>query len=65
MIVLLRKLFWIVLFLIFTLVFITLFEHRWTDPGTFVKDFKTELGAAKELMAKKPERKPDRSDSIH
>jgi hypothetical protein len=64
MIGLLRKIFWIALFLVFTLVFITLFEHGWTSSSQFIKDFKTELNSAKELLAKKPQRKPDTSDAI-
>lgn len=65
MIGLLRKIFWIALFLIFTIVFVTFFEHGWTNAGTFIKDFKTELNNAKELIPQKPQRKPDKSDSLH
>ena len=61
MIGLLRKCFWIAWFLIFTVAFITLFEHGWTNGPTYFKDFKTEVAAAKLLLPKKPEPKPDKA----
>ena len=64
MIGLLRKLFWIALFLIFTVVFVTLFEHGWTNTGAFIKDFKTEVDNAKSLIPQKPEPKTDKN-SLH
>jgi len=65
MIGLLRKLFWIALFLIFTVVFVTLFEHGWTNADKFVKDFQTEMNNAKDLIPKKPEPKPAPGGSLH
>jgi len=65
MIGLLRKLFWIALFLIFTVVFVTLFEHGWSNAGTFFKDFKSEMMDAKALIPQKPEPKPDKNSSLH
>jgi hypothetical protein len=65
MIGLLRKIFWIALFLIFTVVFVTLFEHGWTSTGTFVKDFKSEVGEVKALINKKAEPSPKKSDLTH
>jgi hypothetical protein len=45
---LLRKLFWFALFLVFTLGFVTLFDHGYTTPKQFSDDAKSEVN---ELVA--------------
>lgn len=64
MIVLIRKLFWIVLFVIFTIGFVTLFEHGWNGPQGFIADAKSETNALVQLWKKPIERKKDTSDQI-
>ena len=64
MIVLLRKLFWFALFLVFTLGFVTLFDHGWNGPQQFVADAKLEADAVTKLWTKPIERKKDASDQI-
>lgn len=50
MIGLIRNLFWFALFLVFTLGFVTLFEHGWRGTDGFVKDFQTEFDAAAKMV---------------
>lgn len=64
MIVLFRKLFWFALFLVFTLGFVTLFEHGWKSPEQFVGDAKGEAQAVVAGWSKPVERKKDMSDQI-
>lgn len=64
MIALVRKLFWFALFLVFTLGFVTLFEHGWRDPRQFVNDAKTEARAVSGIWTKPVVREKDRSDQI-
>lgn len=64
MIALFRKLFWFALFLVFTLAFVTLFEHGWRDPRQFMADAKTEASAVTALWAKPAAREKDKSDQI-
>jgi len=64
MIVLIRKLFWFALFIVFTLGFVTFFEHGWGGPQQFVADAKTETNALVSLWSKPIERKKDDSDKI-
>lgn len=58
---LLRKLLWIVFFLISTLCFVVLFEHGTRD---FPKNVKTELENIKKLYNAPTERKKDESDAV-
>jgi len=61
MITLIRKLFWFALFLVFTLGFVTLFDHGFTTGHQFTTDAKgevTELTA----MLRPIKRPPDTSD---
>ena len=64
MIALVRKLFWFALFLVFTLAFVTLFEHGWRDPKQFVADAKTEANAVSGLWGKPMTREKDKSDQV-
>lgn len=59
MIALIRKLFWFTLFLVFTLAFITLFEHGWTTPGKFVNDARSEVEVMINAVRAPIERKQD------
>ena len=63
MIGLIRKLFWFVLFLVFTLGFVTLFEHGWRGPDAFLKDCQTEFDSAMKLIKTPVPRKADQSDA--
>jgi hypothetical protein len=55
----LRKLFWIALFLASTFCFIVLFEH---GPQNFAQNCQVELQNMQKLFNKKIERKGDESD---
>ena len=63
MITLIRKLFWLALFLAFTLGFVTLFDHGFTSGHQFTTDAKGEVG---DLLAivKPIKRAPDKSDQL-
>jgi hypothetical protein len=57
---LLRKLFWLALFLAFTLGFVTLFDHGYTTTKQFTADAKSEINDLRQLMPAKPTKaKPD------
>jgi hypothetical protein len=56
---LIRKLFWLALFLVSTFGFVVLFEHGTTD---FVKNAKIEFEGVKKICLTKLERKKDESD---
>lgn len=43
MTILLRKLFWLALFLVFTVGFVTLFDHGFTTSKQFTDDAKSEV----------------------
>ncbi len=58
---LLRKLFWLALFLAATFSFVVLFEHGHTD---FVKNAKTEFANFKNFTGYSVERKKDTSDQV-
>ena len=58
---LIRKIFWLALFLGFTLGFVTLFDHGFTTAHQFTTDAKGEVGDM--LAIVKPiKRAPDKSD---
>lgn len=61
MMTLLRKLFWLALFLVFTLGFVTLFDHGYVTTQQFTTDAKSEVNDLVKLWhpAKKA---PDSSD---
>ena len=58
---LIRKLFWVVLFIVFTFSFVVLFDHGTTD---FFKHMKEEFDFIKKNVGWKPEPKKDESDKI-
>lgn len=64
MIALFRKLFWFALFLVFTLGFVTLFEHGWNGPQAFITNAQKEANALTSAWTKPIERKKDTSDQI-
>ena len=61
MITLVRKLFWVVLFLAFTVGFVTLFDHGYVSANQFIADAKGEVNDFVALVhpAKAPAKKPD------
>jgi hypothetical protein len=63
MMTLIRKLFWFGLFLVFTLGFVTLFDHGYVTSTQFIADAK---GEAHDLMVmvRPIKRPPDKSDQI-
>jgi hypothetical protein len=50
MMTLLRKLFWFALFLVFTLGFVTLFDHGYTTNKQFTDDAKSEVADLRQLV---------------
>ena len=50
MMTLIRKLFWVALFLVFTLGFVTLFDHGYTTTRQFTDDAKGEAHDAMDLL---------------
>jgi hypothetical protein len=63
MITLIRKLFWFALFLLFTLGFVTLFDHGFTTTNLFVKDAQGEVHDLV-VMLHPIKRPPDKSDQV-
>ena len=63
MIALIRKLFWVLLFVIFTIGFDTLFDHGFTSSNQFVADMKAEVD---EFIAiwRPLKREKDHSDEV-
>lgn len=63
MIALLRKLFWVLLFAVFTIGFDTLFDHGYTTSNQFIADMKGEIN---EFVAiwQPLKREKDRSDEV-
>jgi hypothetical protein len=61
MLTLIRKLFWLSLFLIFTLGFVTLFDHGFVTSQKFSKDAQSEVSDLMQMVhpIKRP---PDTSD---
>lgn len=58
---LIRKLFWVALFLVSTFGFVVLFDYGTTD---YVKNAQLEYGNLKKFMGWQPKPKPDDSDKI-
>ena len=63
MITLIRKLFWAALFLVFTLGFVTLFDHGFITTSQFSADAKTEVNDLIQ-MVHPIKREKDKSDEI-
>jgi len=63
MITLFRKLFWVALFLVFTLGFVTLFDHGFVTARQFSTDAQTEVNDLVALC-RPIKRAPDKSDEI-
>jgi hypothetical protein len=61
MITLIRKIFWIALFLVFTLGFVTLFDHGFGSGKQFTADAKSEVNDLV-TMVHPIKRAPDKSD---
>jgi hypothetical protein len=61
MITLLRKLFWFALFVVFTLGFVTLWDHGFASSKQFTTDAKSEF-ADLVTMVRPIQRAPDKSD---
>jgi hypothetical protein len=60
---LIRKLFWIALFLVFTLGFVTFFDHGYSNTKQFTTDAKSEVNDLI-TMVKPIKRGPDKSDQL-
>lgn len=58
---LIRKLFWVVLTLVFTFGFVVLFENGTTN---YPDNAKAEFEQVKLLFTQKPQKKPDTSDQL-
>ena len=56
-----RKVFWLALFVAFTVGFVTLFDHGYTTTNQFIKDAQGEVHDFSGLFAKPkvPDKKPD------
>jgi len=63
MMTLLRKLFWVALFLVFTLGFVTLFDHGFVTTRQFTQDAKSEANDLAALV-RPIKRPPDKSDEL-
>jgi len=63
MITLIRKAFWLGLFLIFTLGFVTLFDHGYNTSKQFTTDAKGEVNDLL-VMVRPIKRAPDKSDQL-
>ena len=63
MMTLVRKLFWVALFLVFTLGFVTLFDHGFVTTNQFTADAKTEVNDLVQVWRPLP-REKDQSDQI-
>jgi hypothetical protein len=63
MMTLIRKLFWIALFLVFTLGFVTFFDHGYSTTKQFTADAKTEVNDLI-TMVRPIKRAPDKSDQV-
>jgi hypothetical protein len=63
MITLIRKLFWLALFLVFTLGFVTLFDHGFITTAQFSKDAQSEVNDVI-TMVRPIKRAPDKSDQV-
>jgi hypothetical protein len=63
MITLIRKLFWLALFLVFTLGFVTLFDHGFVTSKQFTSDAKGEVNDLV-TMIRPIKRPPDKSDQV-
>ena len=61
---LVRKIFWIALFLVFTLCFVALFEHGWNGTDAFVKDVQTEFDGLTKFFGSPIKREKDQSDKL-
>jgi hypothetical protein len=62
MITLLRKLFWFALFVIFTLGFVTLWDHGFDSGKQFTTDAKSEFSDLMAMVGHPIKRPPDKSD---
>jgi len=63
MMTLLRKLFWVALFLVFTLGFVTLFDHGFVTTNQFTVDAKSEVNDL--ILLWRPAARPkDKSDDL-
>jgi hypothetical protein len=60
---LIRKLFWLALFLVFTLGFVTLFDHGFVTTKQFTADAKSEVNDFV-TMVHPIKRPPDKSDQV-
>ena len=63
MMTLIRKAFWLALFLVFTLGFVTYFDHGFVTTTQFTADAKGEIGDIA-AMWKPIKRAPDHSDDV-
>jgi len=63
MMTLIRKLFWVALFAVFTLGFVTLFDHGYTTTRQFTVDAKGEVNDLM-TMVRPIKRGPDKSDQV-
>ena len=63
MMILIRKLFWLALFLVFTLGFVTLFDHGFVTASKFSTDARSEVNDLVQLC-RPIKRAPDNSDQI-
>jgi hypothetical protein len=63
MITLIRKLFWLALFLVFTLGFVTLFDHGFITGKQFTDDAKSEVNDLMSMI-RPIKRAPDKSDQV-
>jgi hypothetical protein len=61
MMTLVRKLFWFALFLVFTLGFVTLFDHGFVTTKQFTDDAKSEVSDLKALIQRSAKSSPSPS----
>jgi len=60
---LLRKLFWLALFLVFTLGFVTLFDHGYVTNAKFIDDSRSEVNDLIQLLHASTAQKAKSDDS--
>ena len=63
MMTLIRKLFWFALFVVFTLGFVTLFDHGFVTTKQFSTDAKSEVSELVQVW-RPIKREPDKSDEL-
>jgi predicted secreted protein len=65
MMTLIRKIFWLALFVVSTLGFVTLFDHGYTTTKKFTDDAATEVSELRALIRPSPTPKDKSEEAFH